>query len=150
VSDYDDIEDDLDLDLLDDDIEDGNDEADSLSWDTGWEVQQRVEQIRATYAAQARPLLALQKRNAGVRLPALAKLQADCEREVQSVVKSHQLAAAYERAARDQASGRAQMHAQERHQGQQNMAAFAADLGRGRYLSGPEPAGRTVHDTWIW
>lgn len=119
-------------------------------WNDAMRLEQLVKKIRARYEAQARPLTAQQRRNHGVRLPALAQLDLECEREIKAVLKAHYEAAAYARAARDISSGRAQARAQERHRAQVTLTAFAQDLGRGRRSEAPEPAGRSVHDTWIW
>lgn len=119
-------------------------------WNEAMRLEQLVKKIRARYEAQARPLTAQQRRNHGVRLPALAQLDLECEREINAVLKAHSEAAAYARAARDISSGRAQARAQERQRAQGNLTAFAQDLGRGRRLQAPESAGRSVHDTWIW
>ena len=93
---------------------------------------------------KARPLLAIQRRNGGVRLPLLVQLELECEREIDAIVRASDQAAAYERAARDQISGRAQVRAQERQRSRDNLNAFAGDLGRGRRLQPPESAGRDV------
>jgi hypothetical protein len=123
---------------------DDEEDEGQASWNTALLVDQRVRQIRAWYEAKARPLLAIQRRNGGVRLPQLVQLELECEREIDAIVRASDQAAAYERAARDQISGRAQLRAQERQRSRDNLSAFAGDLGRGRRLEAPEPAGRDV------
>lgn len=127
---------------------DGDEEE--TPWNEAMRLEQLVKKIQARYEAQARPMIAQQRRNHGVRLPALAQLDLECEREINAVLKAHYEAAAYGRAAWDISSGRAQARAQERHRAQGNLTAFAQDLGRGRRIQAPEPAGRSVHDTWNW
>jgi hypothetical protein len=125
------------------------DEPDT-AWNDALRVEQAVQAIRARYEAKARPLLATQRRNGGVRLPQLAQLDLACEREIEAVLRAHELAVAYERAARDASTGRAQARAHERQRGAQNLAALAQDLGRGRRTDAPEPPGRSVRDAWSW
>jgi hypothetical protein len=134
--------------LLDANEEPG--EAGPAPWNDYMRMERLIDQIRAHYEAKARPLLAQQRRNGGVRIPALAQLDLECEREIDTVVRTYQQAGAYARAARDQASGRAHMRAVERQRSRQNLGSFAQDLGRGRRYEAPEPAGRSVRDTWIW
>jgi ABC-type nitrate/sulfonate/bicarbonate transport system substrate-binding protein len=120
-------------------------------WNDTMRVQQAVEKIRAGYEARARPLRAIQRRNGGVRLPALVELERERDAEVQALLRAHQQAAAYARAAREQASGRAQIRAQERQRGQQSLAAFARELpGGSRRYGSPIETGRSVWETWVW
>lgn len=125
-------------------------EAGPASWNDYMRMERLIGQIRAHYEAKARPLLAQQRRNHGVRLQALAQLDLECERQIDTVVRTYQQAAAYARAHSEQASGRAHMRAVERQRSRENLSSFAQDLGRGRRIEAPEPAGRSVHDAWIW
>jgi hypothetical protein len=130
--------------------DDDDTDEDPAPWNDALRVQQQLQQIRAKFEARARPLRAIQKRNGGVRLPTLVELERECERQVQALLKARQQEVAYARAAREQASGMTQARAADRQRGQANLDALARDLRGGRYAPDPQPAGRSVHDAWIW
>jgi hypothetical protein len=125
------------------------DDEDGQSWNVAYRVQQAVQQIEGEYRELARPLLAQQKRNPGVRLPALVQIEAECEQKINALLRKHQRAQALERAARLAPQRVATAH--ERELEQAAARAFAQDLGRGRFLrADPEPAGRDVYSAWLW
>lgn len=108
-----------------------------------------VAAIDAEYEARAQKYAQLQKRNPGPLRPELAALARERDRKVQELTRAHQHAEALEWAARDQPLNL--VSAQERADGQAAARAFAADLGRGRYLpSGPGQAGRPTQVIAVW
>jgi hypothetical protein len=129
--------------------DDPGDDASAAAWSDSYRVHSAVEKIEEHYRELARPLLAQQARNPGVRLPALVKLELECEEKVNEILRAHERAQALERAARRQPQQVATAHVRQLEQAA--ATAFARDLGRGRYLRAePEPAGRDVRSTWIW
>lgn len=115
----------------------------------GMRVHQEAEEIRARYAARIKPLLASQARNGGVKLPAIAQLEAQCTAEVDALMKAHWRREAYERAAREQPKYLASAH--ERAVESAALTAFARDLGRGHRTASQTPtAGRSVHDAFYF
>jgi hypothetical protein len=143
-------------------IGDQDDEAGIHAYDApdpGREADERYRRTRAFYAAvaaidaefeaRARPYAAQQKRNPGPLRPELATLARERDRKVQELTRAHQHAEALEWAARRQPLSLVSAH--ERADEQAAARAFAADLGRGRYLpSGPGQAGRPTEDIAVW
>jgi hypothetical protein len=130
-------------------VHEDQDDENGQSWNDAYRVEQAVQQIEGKYRELARPLLAQQKRNPGVRLPALVQLEAECEQTINAILRRHQRAQAFERAARLAPQRVATAH--ERQVEQAAARAFALDLGRGRFLGAdPEPAGRATADIAIW
>lgn len=108
-----------------------------------------MEGVRARYDALIRPLLAVQRRNGGVRLPTLVQLELERKREIDAITKAHQKAEAHEMAARD-APWRA-VAAHERQAEQAALNSLARDLPRSsRRYQGAEPAGRDTADIAVW
>lgn len=108
-----------------------------------------VEQIRARYAAAARPYEATLKRNPGVKPAGMARLEQERDAAIRDLMRSRQRAEAYERAARE-APQRA-VHAAERQQEQAALNAFGNDLqGRSRRYQPPEFHGRGTRDIAVW
>ena len=132
--------------LLDDDQ---GDDASAAAWSDSYRVHTAVEKIEKHYRELARPLLAQQARNPGVRLPGLVKLEIEAEQKVTAILKAHERAQALERAARRQPQQVATAH--ERAIARAALRSLAADLpGRRHRHAEPEPAGRDVRSTWAW
>lgn len=126
-----------------------DDDPGDLAWSDTYRVQQAVEKIENHYRKLARPLLAQQARNGGVRLPGLVKLEQECADKIDAIVKAHERAQALDRAARRQPATVATAH--ERQLEQAALRSLAADLpGRRHRHAEPEPAGRDVRSTWSW
>ena len=119
------------------------------AWAARQELAAGIDRIRAEYEPLLRPYRQTMGRNPGVVLPELASLLRERDSRIRGLNGTHQLAEAMERAARDR-PGRV-ASARERQDGQAAARSFAADLGRGRFLTTePEPAGRDVHSAWVW
>lgn len=112
-------------------------------------ARQEVERTRARYDARIEPLLASQARNPGVKLPAIARLEAERNAKVKALMNAHWKADALDRAKREQPKYLAS--ARERQLEGAALTAFANDLGRGhRSASQPPSAGRETHDVFIF
>lgn len=145
-----------------DSIGDQDDEAGIHAYDApdpGREADERYRRNRAFYAAvaaidaeyeaRARPYAAQQKRNPGPLRPELAALARERGRKVQELTRAHQHAEALEWAARRQPLNLVSAH--ERADEQAAARAFAADLGRGRFLRADAgQAGRPTEDIAVW
>jgi len=127
-----------------------DDDPGDVAWSDQYRVQQAIERIEAEYRALARPLLAQQRRNPGVRLPALVQLELEAERKVSEIVKAHQRAMALERAARRHPATVATAH--ERALEQAAARSFARDRYGSRHAgrAEPEPAGRPTSGLADW
>ncbi|MGH3275470.1 MAG: hypothetical protein ACRDNZ_14255 [Streptosporangiaceae bacterium] len=122
------------------------DDPGDVAWSDAYKVQMAVQKIENHYRELARPYLDQLRRNPGVRPLGLVKLEADCADRIDTIMKSHQRAAALERAVR-QAPVR-QARAQERQNGIMAMAGFAADLPGGHRRYQRADAGRATEDVF--
>lgn len=108
-----------------------------------------IERIEAEYSERARPYIDQLRHNPGVRPTGPVRLEQECADKIAALEKPHQLAQALEWSA--QSAPQRQVTAHERAVEQAAARAFGMDLGRGRFLrADPEPAGRDVHQKWIW
>jgi hypothetical protein len=82
--------------------------------------------------------------------PELAALTRERDTWIRELQNAHWRAEAYELAARDQPRNLASAH--ERQAETAASLAFARDRYSSRHAgrAQPEPAGRNVHDTWVW
>jgi hypothetical protein len=151
------------FDLLHDDQDDehqddetgivGGDGDPGYNPDTAWAARQEfasaVERIQARYESQLRPYRDALRRNLGVKPVAMARIEAQRDAEIQELTRAHQLAEAYELAARDQPYRRASAH--ERAVEKAAARSFANDLGRGRHLrNDPADVGRATSDAFMF
>jgi hypothetical protein len=129
--------------------DDDRDDASAAAWSDSYRVHTAVGKIEEHYRELARPLLAQQARNPGVRLRELVALEQECADKIDAILRAHERAQALERAARRQPQQVASAH--ERAIEAAAARSFARDLGKGRHLRAePEPAGRDVRSAWSW
>lgn len=130
-----------------------NEPGQAIRWDDQFveaeRARQEVERTRARYDARIEPLLASQARNPGVKLPAIARLEAERNAKVKALMNAYWKADALDRAAREQPKYIAS--ARERQLESAALTAFANDLGRGHRTSSQTPtAGRDTRDVFIF
>ena len=122
-----------------------NDPGD-VAWSDAYRVQMAVERIEARYRELARPLLTVQRRNGGVRLPKLVELETECADKIDAILRAHEHAQELGRAVRRE-PGRV-AHAQERQDGIRAMQSLAADLPGGHRRHAPVDGARATSDVF--
>ena len=108
------------------------DDEPNASWAMRLELEAETNAIRARYAAEIDKWTAVYKRNPGPA-PRLTEIQRQMHAEIAEVERRYYMAEALELAAADQASGRAQARAQERHKTLVNMNDFGRDIRGSRF-----------------
>ena len=137
------------LDLDDDHPDDDGQGAGRAYLNDAGRAYKEADDIRARYEARIRPLLSTQARNGGVKLPAIARLEAERDARINAVMKAHWKAEALDRAAREQPKYIASAH--ERAVESAALTAFANDLRRGQRGVSPAPtAGRPTEDVFLF
>jgi hypothetical protein len=151
----------LDVDVYEQSDDDGHDEQGIHSgpgqpgrWQDnafarGQELAVAIERIRAHYDTLITPMLSTQKRNGGVRLPAIARLEAERDAEVNALMRAHWKAEALDRAMRE--APKYLMSAHERQLETAALTSFGNDLRRGhRGVSQTPTAGRPTEDVFLF
>ena len=108
------------------------DDEPNAAWTMRQQMEQETNAIRARYAPEIERWTKVYARNPGPA-PRLTEINRKMRAEVEAIERAYYQAEAYELAAADQASGRAQVRAQERHKELVNLEGFGRDLRGGRY-----------------
>jgi hypothetical protein len=108
------------------------DDETNASWTMRLKLEAETNTIRARYASEIARWTAIYRRNPGPA-PKLTEITRKMQAETREVERRYYLQEAYELAAADQASGRAQARAHERSRELRNMEGFGRDLRGARY-----------------
>ena len=103
------------------------DDEPNAAWSMRLKMEAETTAIRARYAAEIKRWTAVYKRNPGPA-PKLTEIIRKMQAEIREIERRYYMDEARELAAADQASGRAQARAQERHKTLVNMQEFGRDI----------------------
>jgi hypothetical protein len=121
------------------------------SWDDMWKLQEAIDAVEGRYERLMKPYAAQQRRNAGVRLSGLVALERERDREIDAMIRAHELADELGRASRDEPRRINEAHERQR-EGVALQALGNARPSRARYEGRTQTPniGRATRDVWRW